>query len=364
MALARALIRQPALLLCDEPTGNLDRASSEIVADLLIASACRPARRCSSSSRTASRSPGDSAGASNSTIARSSRAHDHRPAGPARASSSTAARTSPSRLAWRAPSPCWPARCSSADRFAPVSRPSRRPAGPDGFRRSPPSGRSATRSRIAWRRAPTRRRCSSLTGTPCTKPRAGGPARPASTASIAASSPFITRTRTAPSGSEVLLSAGPGRGVARRGRRHDPRPHEHGPPTFRSTRSRAAKRMRPERCGCDIEGALGRDSMGEFSLAPTQGPVRASSCRSPRCSANSNSPVDANTLLVAASPRLATPAEVRRALSSALTADDLGLRFVVGGGEFDDRRRIARRPHARRHRVRDRNRGQPANRSK
>ncbi len=36
VALARALIRRPALLLCDEPTGNLDRASADAVALLLL----------------------------------------------------------------------------------------------------------------------------------------------------------------------------------------------------------------------------------------------------------------------------------------------------------------------------------------
>jgi lipoprotein-releasing system ATP-binding protein len=36
VALARALIRRPHLLLCDEPTGNLDEASAEMVASLLM----------------------------------------------------------------------------------------------------------------------------------------------------------------------------------------------------------------------------------------------------------------------------------------------------------------------------------------
>jgi lipoprotein-releasing system ATP-binding protein len=36
VAVARALVRQPRLLLCDEPTGNLDRASAEQVASLLV----------------------------------------------------------------------------------------------------------------------------------------------------------------------------------------------------------------------------------------------------------------------------------------------------------------------------------------
>ena len=36
VAIARALINRPSILLCDEPTGNLDRTTARRVADVLF----------------------------------------------------------------------------------------------------------------------------------------------------------------------------------------------------------------------------------------------------------------------------------------------------------------------------------------
>ena len=36
MAVARALVNKPKLLLCDEPTGSLDHSTAESIADLLL----------------------------------------------------------------------------------------------------------------------------------------------------------------------------------------------------------------------------------------------------------------------------------------------------------------------------------------
>lgn len=44
VAVARALVRRPPLLLCDEPTGNLDTANAEGVVELLVR--LRTERRC------------------------------------------------------------------------------------------------------------------------------------------------------------------------------------------------------------------------------------------------------------------------------------------------------------------------------
>ena len=36
VALARALVQEPPLVVCDEPTGNLDRQSADVITSLLF----------------------------------------------------------------------------------------------------------------------------------------------------------------------------------------------------------------------------------------------------------------------------------------------------------------------------------------
>src|SRR3970282_2170780 len=66
-------------------------------------------------------------------------------------------------------------------------------------------------------------------------------------------------------------------------------------------------------------------SMGEFSLSPTQGPVRAAFVPLARLERDLALPGRANTLLVAGTDTHAGTLAVRNALAEALTLDDLGL---------------------------------------
>ena len=73
-------------------------------------------------------------------------------------------------------------------------------------------------------------------------------------------------------------------------------------------------------------GVLGRESMGEFSLAAEQGPVRAVFVALDRLQGDLDQPDRVNTLLIrplGAAPL--TPREIRSGLSGSLAAEDLGL---------------------------------------
>jgi ABC-type lipoprotein release transport system permease subunit len=72
-------------------------------------------------------------------------------------------------------------------------------------------------------------------------------------------------------------------------------------------------------------------SMGEFSLSPTQGPVRAAFVPLARLERDLALPGRANTLLVAGTDTHAGTLAVRNALAEVLTLDDLGLTINTAG---------------------------------
>jgi ABC-type antimicrobial peptide transport system permease subunit len=77
-----------------------------------------------------------------------------------------------------------------------------------------------------------------------------------------------------------------------------------------------------------VRGVLAREAMGEFSLAPTQGPVRAVFMSLARLERDLAQPDRANVLLTSGLPSGETGVKtLRDALGPSLTADDLGLRF-------------------------------------
>lgn len=75
-----------------------------------------------------------------------------------------------------------------------------------------------------------------------------------------------------------------------------------------------------------VRGALTRAQMGEFSLAPSQGPVRAVFMALPRVQRDLEQPDRVNALLIARSGAALDAAAVQSALDVAIDGDDLGLR--------------------------------------
>jgi putative ABC transport system permease protein len=76
-----------------------------------------------------------------------------------------------------------------------------------------------------------------------------------------------------------------------------------------------------------VLGALSREQMGEFSLSPSQGPVRAVFMALPRIQRDLEQPGRVNALLVGRGSAILPAAAVVSALDAAMTADDLGLRI-------------------------------------
>ncbi len=75
-----------------------------------------------------------------------------------------------------------------------------------------------------------------------------------------------------------------------------------------------------------VKGTLARDLMGEFSLAPSQGPVRAMFIALPRLQRDLEQANRVNALLIARGHSALASGDVTKALDAAIDGDDLGLR--------------------------------------
>jgi putative ABC transport system permease protein len=75
-----------------------------------------------------------------------------------------------------------------------------------------------------------------------------------------------------------------------------------------------------------VKGTLARELMGEFSLSPSQGPVRAMFIALPRLQRDLEQPDRVNALLIANGATTLASAAVEKALDEAINGDDLGLR--------------------------------------
>jgi hypothetical protein len=83
-----------------------------------------------------------------------------------------------------------------------------------------------------------------------------------------------------------------------------------------------------------VQGTLPRGEMGEFSLSPSQGPVRAVFASLPRVQRALDQPGRVNALLVGRGTAALESDAVVAALDAAMTADDLGLRIEPANGSL------------------------------
>jgi putative ABC transport system permease protein len=76
-----------------------------------------------------------------------------------------------------------------------------------------------------------------------------------------------------------------------------------------------------------VKGTLARELMGEFSLSPSQGPVRAMFIALPRLQRDLEQLDRVNALLITNGAAILASADVEKALDAAIDGDDLGLRI-------------------------------------